>query len=200
MFINLCKMKEVSVHSAICTAFLPDISIINNPVNLRERLRYPIGEAFGLYASGAVVKMKYQETIDFWENAKKYQKELYLALRDKNLFKIHKIVHTGVPIKILKELAPLFLEIASHQEAFGITNLGSLDRIGIEFDSKKISIESFYGAISFAIGAITVLVYTMRGKMYFSFHYLESRNDTQRMKRMAEDAKNRILNLLYNKQ
>ncbi|MFX1551521.1 MAG: condensation domain-containing protein, partial [Promethearchaeota archaeon] len=48
MFIQLCKFKEVSVHSAICTAFSPDISIINNPVNLRGRLNYPIGEAFGL--------------------------------------------------------------------------------------------------------------------------------------------------------
>jgi len=196
LFIQLCKQKEVSVHSVVCTAFLPDISIINNPVNLRGRLSYPIGEAFGLYASGAVVKMKYKENYDFWSNAKKYQRKLRLSLQDKKVYKIHKIVHTGVPIKILKELAPLFLEIASHQEAFAITNLGSLDRMGIELDSKNFSIESFYGAISFAMGAITVLVYTMRGKMFFNFHYLESRHDTQRMKTMAESAKSRILDLL----
>ena len=195
-FIQLCKIKQVSVHTAVCTAFLPDISIINNPVNLRGRLNYPIGEAFGLYASGAVVKMKYKEKNDFWTNAKKYQKKLRLSLRDKKVYRIHKMVHTRVPIKVLKDLAPLFLEIASHQEAFAITNLGSLDRIGIVFDSKKFSIESFYGAISFAIGAITVLVYTMRGKIYFNFHYLESRNDAQSMKNMAQNAKNRILNEL----
>jgi len=55
----------------------------------------------------------------------------------------------------------------------------------IDLDSKKFSIESFYGAIFSAIGAITVLVYTMRGKMYFYLHYLESRHDAQRMKKMA---------------
>lgn len=196
LFIHLCKMRRVSVHSAICTAFLPDISIINNPVNLRERLNYPIGEAFGLYAGAAIVKMKYKDKYDFWENVKKYQKKLRLSLRDKNVYKIFKIVHTGVSINVLKDLAPLFFEVAVPQEAFAITNLGSLDRLGIDLDSKKFSIESFYGAISFALGAITVLVYTMRGKMYFNFHYLESRHITQRMNSMVVNSKNRILDLL----
>jgi len=68
--------------------------------------------------------------------------------------------------------------------------------MGIELDSKKFSIESFYGAVSFAIGAIIVLVYIMRGKLYFNFHYLESRNDAQ-WKTIAKNAKNRILDLIY---
>ncbi len=196
LFIQECKTRRISVHSAICTAFLPDISIINNPANLRERLNYPIGEAFGLYAGAAIVNMKYKDKYDFWENAKRYQKKLRSSLRDKNVYKMYKMVHTGVSIDVLKELAPLFFEMAVHQEAFAITNLGSLDRLGINLDSKKFSIESFYGAISFAMGAITVLVYTMRGKMYFNFHYLESRHNAQRMNSMVVNSKNRILDLL----
>jgi NRPS condensation-like uncharacterized protein len=199
MFIRLCKLRKVSVHSAICTAFLPDISIINNPVNLRGRLSYPIGESFGLYAGAAIVDMKYKDNYDFWENAKRYQKKLHLSLRDKEVYKIFKMVHTGVSMDVLKDLAALFFEVVVPQEAFAITNLGSLDRLGIEIDSKKFSIESFYGAISFAMGAITVLVYTMRGKMYFNFHYLESRHNTQRMNSMATNSKNRILDLLQEK-
>ncbi|MEJ2251195.1 MAG: condensation domain-containing protein [Candidatus Lokiarchaeota archaeon] len=193
LFIHRCKKRRVSVHSAICTAFLPDISIINNPVNLRGRLNYPIGEAFGLYAGAAIVKMKYKDKYDFWENVKRYQKKLRLSLRDKSVYKIFKIVHTGVSLSVLKDLAPLFFEIVVPQEAFAITNLGSLDRLGIDLDSKKFLIESFYGAISFAMGAITVLVYTMRGKMYFNFHYLESRHNAQRMNSMVLNSKNRIL-------
>ena len=196
LFTQMCKMRQVSVHSAICTAFLPDISIINNPVNLRGRLSYPIGEAFGLYAGAAIVNMEYKDTYDFWENAKRYQKKLHLSLLDKNVYKIFKMVHTGISIDVLKDLAALFFEVAVPQEAFAITNLGSLDRLGINLDSKKFSIESFYGAISFAMGAITVLVYTMRGKMYFNFHYLESRHNTQRMNSMVANAKNRIIDLL----
>ena len=196
LFIQECKKRRVSVHSAICTAFLPDFSIINNPANLRERLNYPIGEAFGLYAGEAIVKMKYKDKYDFWENAKRYQKKLRLSLRDKNVYKIYKMVHTGVSIDDLKELTPLFLELAVHQEAFAITNLRSLDRLGIDLDSKKFSIESFYGAMSFALGAITVLVYTMRGKMYFNFHYLESRQNVQKMNFMVVNSKNKILDLL----
>jgi len=68
--------------------------------------------------------------------------------------------------------------------------------MGIELDSEKFSIVSFYGAVSFAMGAITVLVYTMRGKIYFNFHYLESRHDAQRMNTMAANAKSRILAVL----
>ena len=64
--------------------------------------------------------------------------------------------------------------------------------MGIELDSKNFSIESFSGAISFAIGAITVLVYTMRGRMSFHFHYLESRHEEQRMKNIAENVQTRI--------
>ncbi|NHJ33364.1 MAG: hypothetical protein FK732_10925 [Asgard group archaeon] len=197
LFLQLCKQKRINVHSAVCTLFLPDIPIINNPVNLRERLAYPIGEAFGLYAGGTVVRKKYNDNLDFWQNAKKYQRKLFKALRDKKVFKIHKMVHTGVPIEILNELAPLFIEIAGNQEAFAITNLGSLDLMGIKLDSKKFSIESFYGAVSFAIGAITVLVYTMRRKLYFHFHYLESRHNVQRMKDISRNAKQRIQNLLF---
>lgn len=196
LFIQLCKQNNVSVHSAISTLFLPEFSTINNPVNLRNRLNYPIGEAFGLYASGAVVKMKYKENWDFWNNAKLYQGKLLRSLRDKNVYKIHKIVHTGVPIELLKDFAPIFLEIASNQEAFAITNLGSLDRTGIKLDSNNFSVESFYGALSFAIGAITVLVFTMRGKIYFNLHYLESRHGTLRMNKIVENVKTRTTDLL----
>ncbi|NVM46480.1 MAG: hypothetical protein HWN79_16345 [Candidatus Lokiarchaeota archaeon] len=196
LFIQLCKQNKVSVHSAISSLFLPEFSTINNPVNLRNRLNYPIGEAFGLYASGAVVKMKYKENQDFWVNANHYQSKLLHSLRDKNIYKIHKMVHIGVPIELLKELSPIFLEIASNQEAFGITNLGSLDRMGIEFDSNKFSVESFYGALSFPIGAITVLVFTMKGQLHFNLHYLESHHDAQRIEKIVENTKNRIRDLL----
>ncbi len=196
LFLKLCKKNNLAVHSAVCTLFLPHISTINNPVNLRDRLAYPIGESFGLYAGGTVVRKKYKERKDFWKNAKRYQSSLYLKLRDKKVYKIHKMVHTGVPLNILNEFGPMFIEIAGNQEAFAITNLGSLDRLGIKLDSEKFSIDSFSGAVSFAIGAITVLVYTMRGKMSFHFHYLESRHNAQKMKRIAENAQFRFRSLL----
>jgi NRPS condensation-like uncharacterized protein len=195
-FLKMCKQKKISVHSAVCSLYLPDIPIINNPVNLRGRLAYPIGEAFGLFAGGAVVRMKYREKKNFWKNARIYQRKLFMSLRDKKVFKIHKTIHTGVPIEILNELAPIFIDIVGNQEAFAITNLGSLDRLGIKLDSNKFAIESFYGALSFAVNAITVLVYTMREKMCFHFHYLESRHDEQRMKTISKNAQRRLKELL----
>lgn len=192
LFLQQCKEKRISIHTVLCTLFLPDIPIINTPVNLRQRLAYPIDESFGFYAGGTVIKGKYKKNQTFWKNAERYQRKLFFGLKDKNVFKIFKLVHTDVPLEILREFVPLFIEIAGNQEAFAITNLGSLDRLGIKFDSDNFSIESFNGAISFAIGAITVLIYTIRGKMSFHFHYLKSRHNEERMFNIAENVQKRI--------
>ena len=58
--------------------------------------------------------------------------------------------------------------------------------MGVKFDSENFSVESFYGAISFAMDAITLLVFTMRGKMYFTINYQKTRHDEKRMKKISE--------------
>ena len=44
--------------------------------------------------------------------------------------------------------------------------------------------------------AITLLVYTMRRKMYFTVNYQKSRHDEKRMKKISEDARKVIEELI----
>jgi len=70
--------------------------------------------------------------------------------------------------------------------------------MGVVLDSDKFTVESFYGALSFAIGAVIVLVYTLRKKMHFHYHYLKSVHDEKRMHMIAEEAQKTIIGLLNN--
>ncbi|MHA1200734.1 MAG: condensation domain-containing protein [Candidatus Heimdallarchaeaceae archaeon] len=195
-FLKICKQHKVTVHCAICSAFLPHITVINNPVNLRGRLNLEVGESFGLFAGGSVIKMRYRNSQSYWKNAMRYQRKLLWNLRDKKVFGIHKTVHNNVPLSLMEELGPVLIDVIGRQEAFAVTNLGSLDRMGLILDSDRFTIESFYGALSFAVGAIIVLVYTMRNRMHFQFHYLKSRHDEKRMHLIAEDAQKTILRVI----
>jgi hypothetical protein len=192
-FLKKCKREKISVHCAICTAFLPHISTINNPVNLRQRLNFPIGESYGLFASGTVFKMKYRKRKDFWSNARRYQRKLIWNLRDGKVFGIFKRINKSVPLSYLSKGRDIFVDIVSNQNPFAITNLGSLDRLDLALDSGEFTIESFYGAVSSTFDAITVLVFTLKKKMYFHIHYMESVHDIDELKQLAADAKRRLL-------
>ncbi|MHA2290002.1 MAG: condensation domain-containing protein, partial [Promethearchaeota archaeon] len=67
--IRKCKDKGVSVHSALCTMFLPDFPTIYTPVDLRKKLAYPVGESIGAYAGRIEVKVRYRENSSFWRLA-----------------------------------------------------------------------------------------------------------------------------------
>ncbi len=167
-----CKQERVSVHSALCTAFLSFNPVINNPVNLRNRLSESVGEALGLFASGAVVKMQYDTTKSFWENARHYNRKLQKELRDKRVFRISKIFAKVVPIPELQRFGNMFVDIASNQQPFAITNLGDLDRLGIPSEAGTFQLESFFGGVSAgSIDAVTVSIYTLRKELHFNINY-----------------------------
>lgn len=192
-FLKKCKKRKISVHSAICTAFLPDISTINNPVDLRNRLNHPIGESFGLFAGGTIVKAKYQKRKDFWANARRYQRKLIWNLRDRKIYSVNRMLNKSLSLSTIKSFGQLFVDIVSRQNPFAITNLRSLDKLGITFESDIYSVDSFNAAISNTLDAMTVVVFTLRKKMYFHYHYMESIHDVERIKQIAKDANKRIL-------
>ncbi|MHA1123663.1 MAG: condensation domain-containing protein, partial [Candidatus Heimdallarchaeota archaeon] len=169
-FLKKCKKRKISVHSAICTAFLPDISTINNPVDLRNRLNHPIGESFGLFAGGTIVKAKYQKRKDFWANARRYQRKLIWNLRDRRIYSVNRMLNKSLSLSTMKSFGQLFVDIVSRQNPFAITNLRSLDKLGITFESDIYSVDSFNAAISNTLDAMTVVVFTLRKKMYFHYH------------------------------
>ena len=167
-----CKKERVSVHSALCTAFLSFNSIINNPVNLRNRLSEPVGEALGLFAGGAVVSMKYKSSLSYWENARNYNRKLQKQLRDRKLFRLYRLLTKKVPLPEIQQFGQRFIDLAAKQRPFAITNLGDLDRLGIPSNVGTYQLLTYIGGVSGGnIDAVSISIYTLRKELHFNINY-----------------------------
>jgi hypothetical protein len=185
-----CKQERVSVQSALCTAFLTTFTAVNTPVNLRSQLALPVGEAFGLYAGAAVIGMKYDAKADFWDNARKFHGKLQKSLQDP--FYVFRLFSKRVPLKAMQEYFSLFADLISDQHPFAITNLGSLDKIGVRFQVEDLRVESFFGGVSEIIDASVLTVYTIDGAMHFHFHYMEHVMNASEAEKLVSKATNML--------
>ncbi len=92
-----CKSEDVSVNTALTAAFAkaqmdenggklphPRIGIATS---LRGRLRVPVGEAMGFYASSVTFKAKWRRREDFWSNARRLQRRMQKLIQGKGSFK-----------------------------------------------------------------------------------------------------------------
>ncbi len=166
-----CKQERVSVHSALCTAFLSFNPVVSSPVNIRNRLREPVGEALGVFVGSAVVKMKINPAKTFWENARRYHRALRVKLKDKNVFQMYTVMSKAVPIPEIQRFGKLFIEVATNQQPFEITNLGDLDRLGIPTEAGAYQLESFMGGVSGGFDGISISIYTIKKELHFHINY-----------------------------
>ncbi|TFG15079.1 MAG: hypothetical protein EU531_08675 [Promethearchaeota archaeon] len=187
-FIKKCKEQRISVQSALCTMFLEDFPIINNPINLRDRLDYPVGQSVGLYASGLNIKKPYNPKISFWKNAEQYYHKLRKNLSSDKVFGIFKIISRVVPIESLIKFRPIFLELASRNNPFTITNLGALDRLNLLISSENLFVDHLYGGVSMSFEALVITVFTIKNKMHFHFHYFSPPHTEKEIKNYVENA------------
>ncbi|MFX1447672.1 MAG: condensation domain-containing protein [Promethearchaeota archaeon] len=167
--IKRCKEEGVTVHSALCTMFLPDFPVIYNPVNLRKKLAYPVGESIGIYAGRIEIKLKYKKKSSFWNIAHEYHNKLVKELNSDNVFKTFKLITRAVPFEVFEELMSLETE---HTNRIWITNLGSLDKFNEFIESKGFTIKMLYGGVSPTYEAIFVPVFTIDKKIHFQLHCL----------------------------
>ena len=191
--IRKCKENNVTIQSALCTLFLSDFPIINNPVNLRKRLAYNVGQSVGCFAGGLVIKKKYNKRQDFWKNARKYRKRLTKGLRDKNLFKIFKMISRAVPLKSLQESGSIYLELVSKSQPFGVTNLGSLDKFNILLRSNKFTVEHIYGGVSSGVlNALILAIFTIENRIHFHFHYYKPPHTREEIEKYVSNAMKKL--------
>lgn len=190
--IKKAKENNISVHSAICTMFLSDFPIINNPVNLRKRLAYDVGRSIGCYAGGLIIKKNYNKRKSFWVNARNYYKKLKKSLRDKHTFSIFKKVSRSVKHTAFNKIAPMVLELGSRSKPFGVTNLGSLERFNIVLASKNYIIENFYGGVSVTFDALVVTIFTIEQKIHFHFHYYTPPHTKEEIEKYVSNAMNKL--------
>lgn len=168
-----CRREAVSVHAAICTAFLTGFKAIHTPVSLRSLLARPVGQSVGVFVGAAEVKMKYRAARGFWENARRLHRRLSKALRDP--FRIFRLFSKAVPAESVRQLGPLLVAMTANQRPFAVTNLGELDGNGLQLQGSNLKVESLFGAVTPIVDASVLTVYTIGGSM--RLHVLANESD-----------------------
>jgi NRPS condensation-like uncharacterized protein len=103
-----CRAEGVTINSAIITATLtakrqiPELAKrgdeIGFAVNTRDRLPVDPGEACGFYASGIILKQKFEESRSFWDNARAVHQHSQEKIQDdKALFERRTMILTLDP-------------------------------------------------------------------------------------------------------
>ncbi|MHA1915364.1 MAG: condensation domain-containing protein [Promethearchaeota archaeon] len=162
-----CEENGVTVHSALCTMFLPDFPTLNTPVNLREKLRHNVGESVGMFAGALIIKKKYKESLSFWKNCQNYHLKLVNQLNSDKIFKVYKLINKAVLIEEFKEIMALGLP---RERGVWLTNLGSLDKFNNYIASKGFNVKNVYGGASATYEAMFFAVVTLNNKLYFQLY------------------------------
>lgn len=94
--VDHCRRQEVTVNSALATAFVaaqvavqgeqPFHKSMGVAASLRDRLPRPAGEGMGFYAGLVRPRFEYDGGRSFWDNARRFQRQVGSLLTDKNLF------------------------------------------------------------------------------------------------------------------
>lgn len=156
-----CRREGVSVHAALCTAYLPAFSAIHTPVSLRPFLRRPVADSVGLFIGAAEVKLHYRPSLDFWHNARRFRGKLSRQLRDP--FGIYRLFSKAVPVELVQRFGPLIVELTSGGRPFAVTNLGDLDALALGLQRPTLKVESFFGAVMGIVDASVVTACTLDG-------------------------------------
>ena len=95
--VNRCKAEDVTVNSALTTAFVGAQQVVlgSNKENkslgiagsLRDRLQKPAGEEMGFYAGVVTLDFSYDKNKGFWDNARRLDGKVQPLYTNKNLFK-----------------------------------------------------------------------------------------------------------------
>ena len=117
-FVQACRENSTTVNSALCAAFLlshleatgrqdlnPHVVV---PVNVREMLKEPVGEAMGLYASGVKFKYRYEPRKPLWENVRVFDREVKKRVVRDKVFQLLESL-TGLPDSLSDAFSFAFL-------------------------------------------------------------------------------------------
>ena len=191
-----CQREQVTVNSALYTAFLKaqrqiqgsshdHFQTILVPVDFRDRLTKPVGEAVGFYASAVKFKLKINPALPFWEIARLFNQKARHQLTNKHIFDGQKI----------SLLSPSFLDglvFAKHGRLDDKMAVGQIKRIGLDqlFAGMTISnlgrleipveygdfhLDALIGPAVYSDGIEKVLeVVTIGGKMHFTMTFGET--------------------------
>lgn len=186
-----CRREGVSMHAAICTAFLSSFPAIHTPVSLRSFLARPVGESVGLYVGAAEVKLAFHDSLGFWTNARRFRRKLLRQLHDP--FGVFRLFSKAVPVELVQRLGPLIVELTSGGRPFAVTNLGDLDAAALGLGQGRLAIEDFFGAVVGILDASVVTACTLGGQLRLHLLATETPSNESAVRDEAEHAVRRLL-------
>lgn len=173
-----CRQQGVTVHAALCAAFLSvsarlDSSgstrrSVSSPVSVRERLVRPVSEQIGTYInSGVRTYLDCTPGRDFWDMARDVKSSLLNTTSDENVFKPIYEFHEMIKSFALSDATFDFTEAPPRAEYdFSITNLGRLD---FPVTYGALTLQAIYGPVLNSVIDETIVgVATVGGKLTFS--------------------------------
>lgn len=196
------RIEGTTVHAALCTAFLRAFGEIyeggwnrkiQSPVSLRDRLRQPVGEAFGLFVNLVAFQIDCDPEYGFWEVARRMKKKFVRRTGDKPIFKslIEANVVTRQAIDHLTpEIAAKVFMAADHD--LSISNLGRLD---LPTQYRAFQLDALFGPILGGDPEDVVLgVVTVGGKMHLSLSFTDLNMDVSQAKKIIDAAMQWLVN------
>jgi hypothetical protein len=177
--ITHCRQHKVSIHSALCTAFLNvfaaldpsgrTLRSVSSPVSVRNRLTQPVGEQVGLYINAGIrTDLDCIPTRDFWEMAQAFNELLTAATSNDDALFIPIVMFHNM-LRGLAQFGALTPVPESGGRAdydFSLSNLGNLD---FPRNYGQLELDSIYGPMLNSFIDETIIgVATTAGKMTFS--------------------------------
>jgi NRPS condensation-like uncharacterized protein len=178
-----CRAEKVTVNAALWAALLAAQHDVQGPgmrhrrrsgmaVNTRDRLKVPVGEAFGFYASSLTVDLPYDPRHSFWANARSIRSRIARELARADIFRmlstdaVHPTLWDSLYFAkygLLDETAPRrLLALMGWDELTYGCSLTNLGRFEIPTTYGSLELEAVYGPVVYSdvnektVGAITV--------------------------------------------
>jgi len=216
--VSRCRKENVTVNSALWTAFLaaqhniqedrkPFRSQSGLAISTRDKLKVPVGEAFGFYASSLSTRLEYDSKMTFWDAARSIHEKIGTSLEKTDIFRMlvgesihptlldsmyfskYGLLQNGMSNKLLKRMKWDRLSIG-----YAITNVGKID---ILTDYRTPKLEAVYGPLIYSdVNEKVVGVITVENKLTFVMSFNESVVDTLTAEKIKEATLKYILNAI----
>ena len=196
VLVTRCRQEQVTVNSALYTAFLKAQQQIQGssheylhnilvPVDFRDRLTKPVGEAVGFYVSVVTFKFKANRKLPFWEMARTIDQKTRKQLTDKNIFDSYKISLVSPAFmdglvfakhgKLDDKMAMGHIKRMGLDKLFAGITISNLGRLEIPVDYGDFHLEALMGPAAYSDGLEKVLeVVTVGGKMHLTLTFGET--------------------------
>lgn len=196
--VNRCKKEEVTVHAAICAAWLRAFylefktgsarRLVSSPVNLRDRLAVKIGETSGTFLALVTTDTDASPDVTFWQTAREFKNNFLPSLIEENYF-FDMLLYD----KVLSDFTPEEMDIVAEmlfngkpKYDFSITNLG---RLPFAERYCSLSLDTFYGPlVNSSEHERTVGVSTLGGRLTMTFLLRRSNMSDEQAKALQSRA------------